>query len=158
MLNKAIVKLEKEGKIRKQKAGIVQVEALLKEAILDLGEAKKITQLASRATYLLAYIAMLKAGRALLLLKGYVPDDGAQHKTVVEVTSIILGDKYRNLTEQFETMRRKRNEITYEAGILLTKSEAEKAFLDSIALIKKILNEVKSQNPQLELKFDLDAE
>lgn len=158
MLNKAIVKLEKEGKIRKQKAGIVQVEALLKEAILDLGEAKKITQLASRATYLLAYIAMLKAGRALLLLKGYVPDDGAQHKTVVEVTSIILGDKYRNLTEQFETMRRKRNEITYEAGILLTKSEAEKAFLDSIALIKKILNEVKSQNPQLELKFDLDTE
>lgn len=158
MLNKTIVKLEKEGKIRKQKTGIVQVEALLKEAILDLGEAKKITQLASRATYLLAYIAMLKAGRALLLLKGYVPDDGAQHKTVVEVTSIILGDKYRNLTEQFETMRRKRNEITYEAGILLTKSEAEKAFLDSIALIKKILNEVKSQNPQLELKFDLDAE
>ena len=158
MLNKAIVKLEKEGKIRKQKAGIVQVEALLKEAILDLGEAKKITQLASRATYLLAYIAMLKAGRALLLLKGYVPDDGAQHKTVVEVTGLILGDKYRNLTEQFETMRRKRNEITYEAGILLTKSEAEKAFLDSIALIKKILNEVKSQNPQLELKFDLDAE
>lgn len=158
MLDKTIVKLEKEGKIRKQKAGIVQVEALLKEAILDLGEAKKITQLASRATYLLAYMAMLKAGRALLLFKGYVPDDGAQHKTVVDVTSIILGDKYRNLTEQFETMRRKRNEITYEAGILLTKSEAEKAFLDAIALIKKILSEVKSQNPQLELKFDLDAE
>ena len=158
MLDKTIVKLEKEGKIRKQKAGIVQVEALLKEAILDLGEAKKITQLASRATYLLAYMGMLKAGRALLLFKGYVPDDGAQHKTVVEVTSIILGDKYRNLTEQFETMRRKRNEITYEAGILLTKSEAEKAFLDAIALIKKILSEVNSQNPQLELKFDLDAE
>ena len=158
MLDKTIVKLEKEGKIRKQKAGIVQVEALLKEAILDLGEAKKITQLASRATYLLAYMAMLKAGRALLLFKGYVPDDGAQHKTVVDVTRIILGDKYRNLTEQFETMRRKRNEITYEAGILLTKSEAEKAFLDAIALIKKILSEVKSQNPQLELKFDLDAE
>lgn len=158
MLDKTIVKLEKEGKIRKQKAGIVQVEALLKEAILDLGEAKKIIQLASRATYLLAYMAMLKAGRALLLFKGYVPDDGAQHKTVVDVTSIILGDKYRNLTEQFETMRRKRNEITYEAGILLTKSEAEKAFLDAIALIKKILSEVKSQNPQLELKFDLDAE
>jgi hypothetical protein len=41
---------------------------------------------------------------------------------------------------------------------LLSKSEAEKAFLDAIALIKKILSEVKSQNPQLELEFDLDAE
>jgi len=156
MLDKTIAKLEKEGRIRKQASGLVQVEALLKEALLDLGEAKKITHLANRATYLLAYMAMLKAGRALLLLKGYVPDDGGQHKTVVDVTSIILGEKYQNLTKQFETMRRKRNELTYEAGILLSKSESEKALSDAIALIKKILSEVKSQNPQLELKFDLD--
>lgn len=156
MLNKTITILEKEGKIRRQKSGIVQVEALLKEAILDLKEANKISHLAERATYLLAYMAMLKAGRALLLLNGYVPDDGAQHKTVVEVTNIMLGEKYKNLISQFETMRRKRNEITYEAGVLLTKSEAKKAFLDAIVLLKKILNEVKSQNPQLELEFDLD--
>lgn len=158
MLNRAVTRLEKEGKIRKQASGLVQVEALLKEALLDLGEAKKITHLANRATYLLAYMAMLKAGRALLLLKGYVPDDGGQHKTVVDVTSIILGEKYQNLTRQFETMRRKRNELTYEAGILLSKSESEKALSDAIALIKRILSEVKSQNPQLELKFDLDTE
>ena len=55
-------------------------------------------------------------------------------------------------------MRRKRNELTYEAGILLSKSESEKALSDAIALIKKILSEVKSQNPQLKLKFDLDTE
>lgn len=155
MINKAILRLEKQGKLKKQKSGIIQVKALLTEAMLDLKEAKKITHLAKRATYLLAYMAMLKAGRALLLLKGYVPDDGAQHKTVVEVTSIVLGEKYKNLTAQFETMRRKRNELTYEAGIILTNSEAEKAFLDSIALIKKILSEANSQDPQLELKFEI---
>ena len=154
MVDKAINRLEKEGKIRKQKAGIVQIEALLKEAMLDLREAGKISHLAERATYLLAYMAMLKAGRALLLLKGYVPDDGAQHKTVVEVTSTILGEKSKNLTAQFETMRRKRNELTYEAGIMLTKSEAKKAFTDAIALFKKILTEVKVLNPQIEFKFD----
>ena len=155
MLDKLIKKLEKAGKIRKQKAGFVQIEALLKEAVLDLEEAKKIAHLAERATYLLAYNAMLKAGRALMLLKGYVPDDGAQHKTVVEMTSAILGDQYRTLTDQFETMRRKRNEMTYEAGTLLSKSEAQKAFSDAITLMKKILAETKSQNPQLELKFEL---
>lgn len=156
MLEKLIKKLEREGKLRKQKAGMVQVEALLKEAFLDLAEAKKISHLAERATYLLAYTAMLKAGRALLLITGYVLDDGAQHKTVVEVTSAILGLKYRSLTEHFESMRRKRNELTYEAGILLSKTEAEKAFLDAIALIKKVLVEVKERNPQLELKLDLE--
>jgi uncharacterized protein (UPF0332 family) len=156
VLDKLIKKLERAGKIRKQRAGFVQIEALLKEAVLDLEEAKKIAHLAERATYLLAYNAILKAGRALLLLKGYVPDDGAQHKTVVEMTSAILGDPYRELTEKFETMRRKRNEMTYESGTLLSKSEAQKAFSDAISLVKKILAEVKSQNPQLKLKFDLN--
>lgn len=156
MLDKLIKKLEKSGKIRKQKAGFVQIEALLKEAVLDLDEAKKIAHLAERATYLLAYNAMLKAGRALMLLKGYVPDDGAQHKTVVEMTSAMLGDPYREVTEEFETMRRKRNEMTYESGTLLSRSEAQKAFSDAIALVKKIFTEAKAQNPQLELKFQLN--
>lgn len=155
---KLIDKLKKEGKIREQKAGIIQIEALLKEAILDLREAKKVSHIAERATYLLAYMAMLKAGRALLLLEGYIPYDGSQHKTVVELTSAILGDEYRNLTKQFETMRRKRNEMTYEAGVLLSKSEAQESFADAISLVQKILKEVKSKNPQLEIKFELDDE
>jgi uncharacterized protein (UPF0332 family) len=155
VLSKLVKKLETEGKIRKQEAGFVQIEALLKGAILDLQEAEKILHLAERATYLLAYNAMLKAGRALILQQGYVPHDGAQHKTVVEMTSAILGDRYRHLTEQFETMRRKRNEITYESGTLLSKSEAQKAFSDAIAIVKKILSDLKSRNPQLELKFEL---
>lgn len=153
-----INRLANEGRIKKQKAGIIQVEALLKQAILDLEEAQKIAHLAERATYLLAYMAMLKAGRALLLFNGYVPDDGAQHKTVVEMTSAILGDKYRSLIEQFERMRRKRNEMTYEAGALLSKKESLKAFSDAASLVKKILAEVKSSNPQLELTFDLPRE
>ena len=155
MPDKLAKRLQIAGKLRKQQAGFVQIEALLKEAILDLEEAQKITHLAERATYLLAYNAMLKAGRALLLLHGFVPDDGAQHKTVVEMTSAILGEPYRALTDHFEQMRRKRNVLTYEAGTLLSRSEAQRAFSDAIQLLKKILAETKAQNPQLELKFDL---
>jgi hypothetical protein len=71
------------------------------------------------------------------------------------MTSAVLGNKYEAITAQFETMRRKRNEMTYESGTLLSKSEAQKAFSDAITLVKKILAEVKSQNPQFELKFEL---
>ncbi len=152
---KLIERLLKEGKLRKQKTGIVQVEALLKQSILDLQEAQKTLPIAERATYVMAYMAMLKAGRALLLSKGYVPDDGAQHRTVVEITSAILGKNYRDITDQFETMRRKRNEMTYEAGILVSKKESHKAFKDGIQLLKQILLEVKKENPQLELGFKL---
>ena len=97
---------------------------------------------------------MLKAGRALLLLEGYVPDDGAQHKTVVDVVSAVLGKEYENLTNQFDRMRRKRNEMTYEAGALISQSESQKAFSDSILLIRQVLSEVKLKNPQLKLKLE----
>jgi len=60
MQDKLIKRFEKAGKVRKQKAGIVQIEALLREAILDLEEAKRIVNIAERATYLLAYNATLK--------------------------------------------------------------------------------------------------
>ena len=155
MPDNVIKKLEAQGRIRKQKAGTVQIEALIKEAILDLCEAKKIAHIAQRATYILAYTAMLKAGRALMLLEEYVPDDGGQHKTVIEMTSAILGNKYRNLVEQFELMRRKRNELTYEAGGLLSLSDAQAAFSEAISLVRGILKEVKSRNPQLELDFNI---
>jgi uncharacterized protein (UPF0332 family) len=155
MSNKLIDKLQKEGRIRKQRAGFTQVEDLLRQAILDLKEAKKIANIAERATYLLAYMAMLKAGRALLLLKGYAPTGVGQHKTIVEITTSILGTRYQNLTNQFDTMRRKRHKITYEAGMLLSRSETQKAFSDSISLVQKILEEIRTQNPQLKLKLEL---
>lgn len=90
---------------------------------------------------------MLKAGRGLLLLNGYRPDDGAPHRTVVEMTGIILGKKYADLAEHFETMRRKRNDLTYEAGTLLSDTEAKQAFSDALSLVKGILKEVKLKNP-----------
>ena len=133
--------------------GIVQIEALLKESIIDLEESKKTLHIADRATYIMAYTAMLKAGRALLLLKGYRPTDGAQHKTVVEMTGAILGDKYTSLISHFETMRRKRNELTYEAGALLSGSESKQALDDATLLVKNILKEAKSRNPQLEMNL-----
>jgi len=146
-------KLEKEGKLEPQKVGIVQIEALLKEAVIDLEESKKVLHIADRATYIMAYTAMLKAGRALLLLKGYRPTDGAQHKTVVEMTGAILGEKYTSLVSHFETMRRKRNELTYEAGTLLSGSESKQALDDAALLVKNILKEAKLRNPQLELEL-----
>ena len=153
MIDKMISKLGREGKLTKQEAGIVQIEALLKQAILDLEEAKRTLHIADRATYILAYMAMLKAGRALLLFNGYRPTDGAQHKTVVEMTGAFLGNKFTSLVNHFETMRRKRNEMTYEAGALLSPSEAEEAFADAISLVRTILSDVKARNSQMELDF-----
>ena len=155
MSEKLIKQLMQEGKLRKQEAGIVQIEQLLKRSMIDLREASKILTISETATYIMAYNGMLKAGRALLLFKGFVPDGVAQHKTVVDVTTAILGTRYRKVTAHFEIMRKKRNEMTYEAGALISKTETEKAFFDATKVIEGILNEVKAKNPQLELEFEI---
>lgn len=156
MSDELIRRMEKQGRIRKQEVGLVQIEALLRQAIVDLEEAKKVSHIAERATYLLAYMAMLKAGRALLLLNGYAPADGGQHRTVVEITSALLGKRYRSLTDHFETMRRKRNEMTYEAGGLLSMSEGQEAFGNAVSLVDEILKIAKARDPQLELELGID--
>jgi uncharacterized protein (UPF0332 family) len=155
MPEKLMQRLLKEGKLKKQEVGIVQVEQLLSQSLRDLREASKIRSIAETATYIMAYNGMLKAGRALLLLNGLLPDDGAQHRTVVEVTAAILGEKYKRITAHFEIMRKKRNELTYEAGTIVSATESKLAFDDAIELVKGILRKAKSQNPQLELKFEI---
>jgi uncharacterized protein (UPF0332 family) len=152
-LKKLIHLREKEGKLRKQSAGAVQVEDLLRQAVIDLEEAEKIVDIAGRAAYIMAYMAMLKAGRALLLERGYVPDDGAQHKTVVEITAVLLGPSYGDITAHFEIMRRKRNEATYEAGVLISAREAKNAFSDATGLLRGVIERIKSNNPQLGFDF-----
>ena len=154
MANNLLLLLEKQGKLRRQNVGFAQIENLLKEAVNDLREANLIKDIAERATYILAYMAMLKAGRALLLLYGYTPDDGAQHKTVVEACVEILGEQFKQTTLHFERMRRKRNEMTYEAGFLTSHTESQKALSDAVLLVQEILRYAKSKNPQLELNFD----
>ncbi len=156
MPEKLIDRLLVEGKLRRLKAGASQVEGLLRQAMLDLSEARKTSGIAERATYILAYMAMLKAGRALLLLHGFAPADGAQHRSVVEVTAAMMGPKYVEVTMQFERMRRKRNDMTYEAGALLSNSESQGAIDDAVLLVRSILEMAKSKDPQLHLPFKID--
>ena len=61
MIDDLAKKLEKEGRLAPQKAGIVQIEALLKESIIDLEESKKTLHIADRATYIMAYTSRQSA-------------------------------------------------------------------------------------------------
>jgi len=156
MSDDLIDKFLAEGKLKHQKVGLIQVESLLHEALRDLKECQDTIKIADRAPYIMAYNAILKAARALLLFKGYRPDDGEQHKTVVVMTGVFLGKAYSDAISLFEKMRRKRNELTYDSNILLSHTESERVFSTAIGLVKDILNIIKKQNPQMELKFELE--
>ena len=149
-----IKRLKTEGKLRDQPVGFVQIEGMMKDALKDIQEAKAVAEIGERAPFLLAYQAMLKIGRALLMLQKLRPADGAQHRTVVQVCEVLLGSSFENLAEQFETMRRKRNELLYEFGGLLSSAEIEASLRDAEEWLRVISRKIKEKNPQFELPLE----
>jgi len=142
-----------KGLLRTQKSDLRAVEKLILRAHKDLKTAKANLDIDEGIAYTVAYLAMLHAARAFILLKGFRPADGYQHKTVVEFVSYFLGDEFKAITEQFDRMRRKRNIFTYEIDISISKSEAINALSTAARFVDLIKGIIRKENPQMELKL-----
>ena len=144
--------LEK-GLIKKQKSDIAGVEKIIKRSEKDLKTAKANLTIDEGIAYTVAYLAMLRASRAYMLLKGFRPSDGYQHKTAVDFIDQFLGNDYRDTVEHFDRMRRKRNIFTYDIDVSISRIEATNAFNTAekfVALIKDIM---RKENPQQSFNF-----
>jgi uncharacterized protein (UPF0332 family) len=144
--------LEK-GLIKKQKPSINAVSKIIQRSIKDLTTAKANLNIDEAIAYSVAYLGMLRAGRAFMLLKGFRPSDGFQHKTVVDFMDISLGETYKNIVSRFDKMRRKRNIFTYEIDVSITMTEANNALETATQFVDLIKNIIKKENPQSQLKF-----
>jgi uncharacterized protein (UPF0332 family) len=148
-LNECLAK----GLLKSQKSDLGAVETLLLRAQKDLRTAKANLDIDEGIAYTVAYLAMLHAGRAFILLKGFRPADGYQHKTVVEFMSHFLGKDFKLIVEQFDRMRRKRNIFTYEADISISKSEAVNALKTAERFVDLVKEIIQKESPQTEFKF-----
>ncbi len=142
-----------KGLIKKQKAVLKDVANILKRARIDLKTAKVNLTIDEGTAYSVAYLAMLRAGRALMLFKGYRPDDGYQHKTVVEYAAYYLGEKFKTIVSHFDRMRRKRNIFMYDIEISISGSEANAALETAVEFVDLIENKIKEEQPQIEMEF-----
>jgi len=142
-----------KGFLRKQKADLRAVERLILRAHKDLKTAKANLDIDEGIAYTVAYLAMLHTARAFILLKGFRPADGYQHKTVVEFMSHFLGREFKVIVEQFDRMRRKRNIFTYEIDISISKSEASNALEKAKRFVDLIKGIIQKENPQMGFKF-----
>src|SRR3989338_307535 len=116
-----------KGLLKEQKPSLKAVEKLILRAHKDLKTAEANLDIDEGIAYSVAYLAMLRSGRALMLLKGYRPSDGYQHKTVVEFMAHLFEEGFKDIAERFDIMRRKRNIFTYEIDISISQTEAKNA-------------------------------
>ncbi|HHT9105412.1 MAG TPA: HEPN domain-containing protein [Candidatus Wujingus californicus] len=139
--------------IKKQKPDLKSTEKLILRAQKDLETAKANLSIDEGIAYAVSYLAMMRSARAFMLLKGFRPSDGYQHKTVVEFMFHSLGKEFKEIAEHFDRMRRKRNIFTYEIDISISKTEADNAFDTAVKFVNLIKEIIKKENPQIEFKF-----
>lgn len=143
---------QRNGLIKKEKIGFDQIIKHIDRANVDLKVARKNLKIDTEAAYNYTYLAMLRAGRALMFSRGYRPTDGRQHKTVVEFCAYVLGRKYTVLIKHFDRMRQKRNKFTYdEPGLMVSATETINALGKAEKFVKEITKFIQTKNPQVKL-------
>jgi uncharacterized protein (UPF0332 family) len=88
-----------------------------------------------------------------LLFKGFRPDDGAQHKTVVEFSAYFVPKQFKDIIDYFDKMRQKRNIFTYEIDISISLTEANNAINTARHFVELIKDIIKKESPKAEFNF-----
>ena len=138
----------KDNLIRRQRPDFKQITKQLQRSLKDLKTAEANLEIDLTWSFAIAYHSMIRAGKALMYSKGYLPTTKRSHKTIVEFTKLILGDEYHALIGRFNRMRRKRHNFIYDSKNHITHSEAESSLKTAKRLIDKIIALVKQENPQ----------
>jgi len=149
-LKSLLEKLENQGKLKKQKAGIDYLNDLLHAADRNFRAAAANVDDFEETAFKAAYDGMLQISKVVLLLNGYKTDDGEQHKTTFEVAGAILGSEFGELINKINVYRKKRNMCVYEAG-LVTRKEAENILKTSGEYWRKVKEYLRENAEQLKL-------
>jgi uncharacterized protein (UPF0332 family) len=135
-------RLESLGLIERIRPDGKQALSQLERARRDLLTSAANLTIDEEWAYTIAYHAMLRAGRALLLAHGYRAKGKDQHKTVVEFTTAKLGPEFSRLATRFNRMRMKRHAIIYDAEEGVSRTEAEKSLRSAEAFVAEIAGKV----------------
>lgn len=153
-LENLLEELLKSGKVKKQATNTNYLNGLLNAAHSNFSAAKyNFDGGFMDTTFKSAYDGLLQISRAILLLNGYRPNDGEQHKTTFLVAGAFLGKEFEELIIKIDRYRIKRNNAIYQPIDFISKNEATGILgsaKDFWLVAKKYLKE---NNKQLEL-FD----
>lgn len=144
-------KFLKNKLIKKQKPDFTQIQFQLQRSLKDLKAAEANLNIDLTWAMAISYHAIIRAGRALMYSKGFLPTTRKSHKTIVEFTKLVLGHEYDTLVSKFNRLRRKRHDFIYDSKNRITHSEAISSLETSKKLIDEIIMLVRKENPESNL-------
>ena len=137
--------------IKRQRPDFRQISYQLQRSLKDLKTAEANLKIDLTWALAIAYHSMIRAGKALMYSRGYLPTTKRSHKTIVEFTKLILGDEYHALVGKFNRMRRKRHDFIYDSKNHITHHEVKSSLEVARKLINEIITLVKEESPEKEL-------
>jgi uncharacterized protein (UPF0332 family) len=144
-------KLLREGKLKRQPTGSQYLSHLLEAAKRNYDAAVLLKGKANEAAFKLVYDALLQISRAVLLLNGYRPDDGEQHKTALSAAGKLLGEEFDLVIARIQKFRIKRNDCLYDPRGFISQAETEAIFKTAREFWSEVRKYLYKKNPQLEL-------
>lgn len=144
-------KFLKDNLIKKQKPDFRQIQLQLQRSLKDLKTAQANLNIDLTWAMAISYHAIIRAGRALMYSKGFLPTTRKSHKTIVEFTRLVLGHEYDTLVSKFNRLRRKRHDFIYNSKNRITHSEAISSLETAKKLIEEIIILVRKENPESHL-------
>ena len=141
----------KDRLIKKQRPDFKQITHQLQRSLKDLKTAEANLKIDLTWSFAIAYHSMIRASRALMYSKGFLPTIKHSHKTIIRFTKLILGDEYDNIIIRFNRMRRQRHDFIYDSKNYITYQEAKSSLETAKKLIDKIIVLVNQESPQKHL-------
>jgi len=141
-------KFLKDKFVKRQRPDFKQIAHQLQRSLKDLKTAEANLEIDLTWSFTIAYHSMIRAGKALMYSKGYLPIAKRSHKTIVEFTKLILGEEYDSLISKFNRMRRQRHNFIYDSKNHITYHEAKSSLETAKKLTNRIIVLVRQENPQ----------
>ena len=139
------------GLVKEVRPNFRQIERQVLRAEKDLRTFKLVIEADPEWASTIAYQAMLRLGRALMFSFGYLPADGQQHKTVIEITGGLLCKEYSLVVKYFDRMRRSRNAFFFDSLDTGGQAQAKKSLETGEKLLRAVKAKIAEQNPQIGL-------
>ncbi len=140
--------LLRENLVKKQTPDFKQIVRQILRAEKDIGTAEATIKTDATWPVTIAYHAVIRAGRALMYLTGYLPTAKFTHKIIVDFTRDALGRGFDALASRFERLRKRRHDFIYESKNYVTAEEAAGAIETAKKLLDEIKRLIKVSNPQ----------
>jgi uncharacterized protein (UPF0332 family) len=117
--------LQASRTVQPHKTSSKEIEELRQLVARDLADAA-IEELSADRRFATAYNAVLQLSKMAIACAGYrVTSGSGHHQKSFEAVKVVLGKTGEPLADYFETCRRKRNHIDYDASQVVTETEAE---------------------------------